>query len=46
MPVDEIWQGGHPPSPHSVGASQPSSPPPENGYASTDEEISEFSEGR
>lgn len=48
VPVGEMWEGGRPLSLRSVGPSQPSSllPPTENGYASTDEEISEFSEGR
>lgn len=40
--------GGRPPSPHSIGwgLTPGSLVPTENGYASTDEEVSEFSEGR
>ncbi|KAJ1074530.1 hypothetical protein K5549_001225 [Capra hircus] len=39
--------GGRPPSPHSIGwgLTPGSLLPTENGYASTDEEVSEFSEG-
>ena len=43
----EWWEGGHPPHTPWVGVSPPApSFPTENGYASTDEEVSEFSEGR